>query len=289
MKTMRFLFALMTATLAATIIASAQTIDFLFVTKLRDYEQTSTADPVLVTDPYIVAASVGGTGLSSSFPMSPTVAVSSGTETLITLSFDFDEWDFESIGYVSHMALDIAYGSGNYTFQSSSFSNTVLALSSGDLYPNAPKATISTNSGLGFTWSGGVLFVDPSQFTTLTVQTNAFATNFSASANHIAINGESFQSEVGVESFNSATDNLSVDIASATFLGGSSSKNIEIEFNNLINFFPDTPSTGITAVSAFTSITSFNIQVIPEPSTYAAILGALALAGVAIHRRRRTA
>ncbi len=59
---------------------------------------------------------------------------------------------------------------------------------------------------------------------------------------------------------------------------------VEIEFNavNELNI-GDFPA---PAVALFTSRTQFSLQVIPEPSTYAAIFGAVALAGVMLHRRR---
>lgn len=277
-------------TVMAATITSAQTIEFFFFSKHRDYDQTTAGAPVLVANPYLIGASVDGTSLSGSYPVSPTVAVAStGSQTLITLASDFDGWHFESIGYADQTALNAAYGSGTYTFQSSSFASVILNLSNTDLYPNAPMATISTNSGLGFQWSGGVLLVNPSLFTTLTVATNTFGTNFNALSNHIGISGNSFTSNVNAESFNSAANTLSLNIASATFLGGSTNKNIELEFNNIIDFLLNTPSAGITAVSAFTSATTINIQVIPEPSTYAEIFGVMALAGAMFHRRRRLA
>jgi hypothetical protein len=125
-------------------------------------------------------------------------------------------------------------------------------------------------------------------FATLTVQTNAFTTNFNASANHIGINGDSFTTNVSTESFNSATDNLSLNISAASFLDGSSTKSIELEFNNLIDLFSNTPVSGAQSISAFTSATRISIQVIPEPSTYATIFGGMALTGVMIFRRRRS-
>jgi hypothetical protein len=42
-------------------------------------------------------------------------------------------------------------------------------------------------------------------------------------------------------------------------------------------------------LAGYVTIVNFDIQAIPEPSTYAAIFGALTLAGVMIHRRRRLA
>lgn len=293
MKSTRVFLALITV-MAATI-ASAQTIQFVFVTKAETYTQTSTADPANVANPFMILASIDGTSgdpLTGSYPVSPTVAVQSGSQSLITLSppgGNDSSWSFESAGFADQATLNAAYGSGNYTFQSSSFSNIVLSLSNADLYPNAPKAIISTNTGLGFQWINNTLEVNPSLFSTLTITTNTFTTNFSSTANHLGINGQNFQTEVSAESFNSATNSISVDIAAATFLSGSASKSIELEFNNLISMIPDTPVAGANSISAFSTFTTFNIQVIPEPSTYAAIFGGLALAGVMIVRRRRTA
>jgi hypothetical protein len=79
--------------------------------------------------------------------------------------------------------------------------------------------------------------VTPSLFTTFTITTNTVATNFNPALNHIGISGDSFNTDVSAESFNDADGVLSHNIASATFLGGSSSKSIELEFNNIIDFF----------------------------------------------------
>ena len=279
--------------MAATI-ASAQTIEFVFVSKAVDYQQTSTANPALVTNPYLIGAFINGTSgdpLTAGFPVSPTVAVaSSGSQTLITLlppGGMNNEWRFESVGVADQATLNAAYGSGTYTFNSTTFASPiVLNLSNTDLYPNAPKATITTNTGLGFQWISNALEVNPSLFSTLTVTTNSFGTNFFSTANHLGIFGDNFQTAVNLESFNTATDFLVLNIPAATFLGGSSSKSIEIEFNNLIDQLVNTPISGATSISAFSSYTKFNIQVIPEPSTYAAIFGVVALAGVMILRRR---
>lgn len=45
----------------------------------------------------------------------------------------------------------------------------------------------------------------------------------------------------------------------------------------------------VTVAGLFSTRTSVNISVIPEPSIYAAIFGAMALAGVMLHRRRAAA
>lgn len=293
MRTTRGFLALFSV-MAAASIASAQTIEFVFITKAVDYQQTSTANPALVTNPYLIGAFINGTSgapLTAGYPVTPTVAVASGSQSLITLSppdmFN-DEWKFESVGYADQTALNAAYGSGTYTFNSTTFASPiVLNLSNTDLYPNAPKATITTDTGLGFQWISNALEVNPNLFTTLTVTTNTFGTNFSSIANHLGIFGDNFQTNVGLESFNTATNSLILNISAATFLGGPSSKSIEIEFNNLIDQLPNTPISGATSISAFSSFTKFNIQVIPEPSTYAAIFGGLALAGVMLRRRRR--
>lgn len=276
------------AALGATACLPAQ-IDFVFISKLVDYNQTDASTVTAIANPYLIVASIDGSGVSSTYPVSPTVAVPVGSPGTITLTFDVNDnaWGFESAGYADQTALNAAYGSGNYTFQSSSFSSIALNLTNTDLYPNAPRATITTNTGQGFTWSGGSLIVDPNLFTTLTLTTNAFSTNFSATANHIGIHGDGFTSEVGAESFNTSAQTLSLNVSAASFLSGQSTKQFEIEFNNLITYTANVPNIGAESISAFTAVTTFGVQVIPEPSTYAVIVGGLALGGAMVHRRRR--
>jgi hypothetical protein len=87
MKTMRAIPALLTLMAAST--ASAQTIQFVFVTKAENYVQTSTVDPVNVANPFKILASIDGTSgdpVTVSYPASPTVAVQSGSQSTIILS-----------------------------------------------------------------------------------------------------------------------------------------------------------------------------------------------------------
>lgn len=62
---------------------------------------------------------------------------------------------------------------------------------------------------------------------------------------------------------------------------------VGLEFNYFLAAPVDFEAGTFKAVVINTMTTEFLIQVIPEPSTYAIILGAMALAGVGIHRRRR--
>ena len=57
--------------------------------------------------------------------------------------------------------------------------------------------------------------------------------------------------------------------------------------NNFINY--NTPFSGANGNIGYTISNDFQIQAIPEPSTYAAILGVVALGGVMIRRRRMAA
>ena len=76
--------------------------------------------------------------------------------------------------------------------------------------------------------------------------------------------------------------------AGSIVLANGNTTNVELNFINGIAM--DTTSVpGATGLTAYVTILSFDIQAIPEPSTYAAILGALALAGVLIRRRRQLA
>lgn len=270
----------------------AQTIDFLFITKQVNYTQTSASTPSSPdSSAYQFYASIDGTGLNGSNPTPPnTVTTPGGTVSSVTLALSGSTWQTSDYsGYADPAALNAAFADGTYVFSINNGANTVNLSLASDLYPNAPGATISTNTGLGFAWVGSALQVNPTLFSTLTVTTNAFTTNFdSGGLNHIGISGNNFSGSVSGESFSDVDGVFALNISSASFLAGNT-YSIDIEFNNLITYLTDTPLAGITSTSGFTAQTSFSVQAVPEPSTYAAILGALALTGSMIYRRRRAA
>ena len=159
-------------------------------------------------------------------------------------------------------------------------------------YPNTPIATLT-----GGNWVGGVYQFNPGN--TLTIDSGTYNTDFLYSAARIEIgidgNSYSFQLDKGVGSVTPflITDTMGSILASlppATFISGNT-YNVDVGFSYVTSFTDISLAFGqsggtATGVTLFGTTTSFTIQAIPEPSTYAAILGAVALGGVLIRRRR---
>ena len=144
----------------------------------------------------------------------------------------------------------------------------------GDTYPDVPKIT-------GGTWSGGKLLINPTQNYTLNF--TAFGATFvSGSKIEFKIEGPGSDGH----EVSSSTDINSFFIPAGSFvLADGSTTSTSLQFINIID--TDTSISGATGFTGYVTILSFKIQAIPEPSTYAAILGALALTGVMIARRRQ--
>ena len=171
-----------------------------------------------------------------------------------------------------------------------------------------PATTLFTISGVTGTWSGSTFYFNPASVTSFTVTINSYSAanpggHYGAFFQVADItSGYSYLGEVGTGPDADATP---FDTPVFTFTRGAAldggddddttygfttGTRLELEagFFNVIGL---TTSAIGDAQQAFIvgNTTSFTLAAIPEPSTYAAIFGALALAGVVIHRRRRTA
>ena len=162
-----------------------------------------------------------------------------------------------------------------------------------DVYPNTPIATLSAG-----TWAGGGLnrlYLNPNE--ALTINTGTF-TNFGTAGYVSGINLFIGQNGTDVVDMLSLSSNLlndagwiNTDSLEHTFGAGSlvagTEYYVEIEFFNLTTVQNISELDGALALAIFSSRTQFSISVVPEPSTYAVICGALALAGVVVVRRRK--
>ena len=265
MKTMRMFLALFVS-LAFFAGLSAQTITGFGVIKTNGVTQTVNGTSTLSGTEF--SAYVFGTGLSGTYSVTPPAGGSVTTAQNLTLNSSTDAK--LSVSFADVSTMNAAYGPGVYHMEvpnGGSPQSWDLQSLTGDLYPNAPLVT--------GTWSGGLLQIDPTQNYTLTFAAfGGFNTNDSISMQIDGI-GTNYFSNVSVTTF----------LITAGTLTAGQTYDVSLRFNN--NFI-DMNAIGVggNGDASFTTENMFQIQAIPEPSTYAAILGAVALAGVMIRRRR---
>jgi hypothetical protein len=272
MKMMRFLVTLAGVIFTAATM-SAQTISEYLVGKLYDGSQTSGSGASFNSPAYGIFAEVIGTGLSGTYTLAtPGGSVSSP----ITLTGDSGVREYEVASFYADTAgLNAAYNNGDYTFTDGLAFTSTLSLT-GDAFPNTFSITGLTNG----TWSGGNLLFDPSQ--SLTVFFDAFSGMVNGTDKiflNVDTGYETETSTSGTTSFLIAADEISLAAGQTT--------SAELVFVKVVDF-DNTTISGATGMAVYATIVSFNLQAIPEPSTYAAVLGTMALAGVMIRRRRRT-
>lgn len=275
MKSTRF-FIVLAAALCTTAMMSGQTVTEFIIAKINDNYQTqdgSTSAGDLYnqteTDAYGLFAQVTGTGLTGTYTFTAPSGSPINISTVETGSLVYEN----AFGHATSGSLNTAFADGDYSMQintSGGLQNITSFSLTGSVYPNVPQIT-------GATWSGGKLVIsDPTQAYTLNF--TSFS-GFAAGDKIILGIDDAFDTS-------STTSVTSFLIPANSFTAGQTTSG-ELNFVNVID--EDTSIAGATGFTAYVSILSFQIQVIPEPSTYAAIFGALALAGVALHRRRRIA
>lgn len=154
-----------------------------------------------------------------------------------------------------------------------------------DVYPQRVYAT-----GLDASrWASGlpVYSMDPTQ--AFSVTTNAFSgffTNGYLNRIEISVSGPSnFYREVGVFSNDAgATDSLSLLLQPGDLINGQT-YHVQMQFITASDVNSATYA-GVVGAAIFTSQTYFALQAVPEPSTYAAWAGFIALTAVIGVRRR---
>lgn len=312
MKTTRVLFALFSA--MAAVIASAQ-VQFVFVEKLVRFTQNSSSAPsVDAGTPYQFKFEVNGTGMSGFTPVQIfTTASGSGVSGPINASYTSsggDElWHTTLSSYTSQALMDADFKNGVYALKVNSVTPFNITLGAGtgpytDNYPAAAPMLTGLSAG-NFDGSGNLII--NLALTSYTFSLNGLPGYTSGGHVGIFINGvndPAFVSggnpsgNVGAESIYFTTAGLTqTEITSLTFNPSASSMVagntyiLELEYNLA-------PNAGFNAMGLalneldlglFTYRTQISLIAVPEPSTYAAIFGAVALAGVILHRRRRVA
>lgn len=304
---LRFLAAAAASLSALTAFAVTPSVQYFTLLKSQNFVQTETGvstmpyNPAMDLYPWRFESDINGTALDPSNPAAPNTVTTPVPST--TTSFDLTPpdlthgWQYRP-GFDSQTAMDTALKNGTYSVSLANGAATPFNVAlSGDLYPNSTMATLT-----GGNWVGNVYQINPADAWTL--NTGTYVDNFLFSNARIEIDiwggGIDFTKDAGAASMYpysgtdlSATMDLnSTDAGAPTFLAGNTYV-VDIRFSRIVDYQDIGVALGQAAGSAhsvglYESSLSFSIQAIPEPSTYAAMAGALALA-VAAWRRRRIA
>lgn len=286
---------LLVAALVAAGAGVAQTIELVVVDRQVNYVQTVAGSAALDgAAPYEFVVNMSGLNLGAPFTLSikrPDNTSYSGYEH--TAGTEWQAPVYPVGNFASMAALHSVFPDGIYTIQANGFADVTLSMpnligSTNDGFANTPFV-IGTQESNPVTWSGGKMLVDPTKELTLTSTT--FTTNYAAGTGRIGLwvdgGGSEVTNETPPNSFYFSGTSVQLQIAANTLTPGTHQAGME--FNNIVSSLIDLSATygaGANGVSVYTAYTTFQIEAIPEPSTYAAILGALALLGVLIRRRR---
>lgn len=279
---------------------TAQTVELVVVDRQVNYVQTVAGSAGLDgAAPYEFVVNLNGQTLGAPFTFSfkkpgDAVTVYSGYEH--TAGVEWQAPVYPTGNFVSMAALHSAFPDGTYTISASGFADVTLGIpnligSTNDGFANTPFVS-GTQDSNPVIWSGGKMLIDPTKELTLTSAT--FTTNYAVGTGRIGLwvdgGGNEVTNETAPGSFYFSGTSVQLQIAANTLSAGTYTAGME--FNNIVSSLIDLSGTygaGANGVSVYTAFTTFQIQAVPEPSTYAAIAGALALTGAAIYRRRRRA
>jgi len=292
---------LVAAVLVAAGSGTAQTVELVVVDRQVNYVQTVAGSAGLDgAAPYEFVVNLSGQNLGSPFTLSfkkpgDPVTVYSGYEH--TAGTEWQAPVYPTGNFASMATLHSAFPDGTYTIQAGGFADVTLGIpnligSTNDGLANTPFIIATQNSN-PVTWSGGKMLVDPTQELTLT--STVFADNYVMATGRIGLwldygmTGQEVTNETAPGSFIFNADSVQMQILANTLTPGT--YNGGLEFNNIVGAglvdLSGTYGAGAYGVSVYSAFTTFQIQAVPEPSTYAVIFGGLALVGVVLHRRRR--
>jgi|GEM_PF-2348076 len=272
--------ALLLASLAVVANLSAQTITGFGVARYYDVKQTTSGAPVASSaNPYMISGYVFGSGLSGTYE----ITFSGGSETSpAIMTYNSNGAEFQSSGYTDLTALNAAYGSGSFGMNISTgaglLTPSLPSLPAGG-FPELPQITNGS-------WISNQMQIDA---------TINYTINFAAFSSYDSVddsyklsirNGSDVEVASGFWNSAGATSFL----VSAGTLTAGQTYYASLQFNNnSISYAVPNLGNGNVGYSTINEFEILAVGAIPEPSTYAAILGGLALAGVVIHRRRRHA
>lgn len=295
MKTMRALV-FSAGALFATASVWGQAIEFISVTRLADYVQTgpSTVSAASTTPFEFMVDVDGNNSTTATAPLTAaTYTPPGGSVTALTFSSENHGWSFRDSTPTSMANLNATYGTGSYALNLTGTPNGAANITVGSFASTLleiPQLTLSGGSWVGSTY----------QLTSAATLTISFNAVYSGSPGGTA--GFHYDAELSGTSYNTSADafiNYNPQtsaaaayastppnfVASSLAAGNYTFSASYEDIQNPAMYY----SNSVFGASLLEYRTTISLQVIPEPSTYAAILGALALAGVTIHRRRRAA
>ena len=285
----------------AAVIASAQ-VQFLFVEKLVNYQQNSAAAPTVQPGTsYQFKFELNGTTIAGFTPVQITTLASgslyAGTVPIPAIYSNVggeERWKSANLNYTSQALMDADFKNGVYGLNVNGTTfNVTVGSGAGpylDSYPAAAPMVTGLSAG-DFDGSGNLK---------INLNLSSYTFNLNglpgySSGGHVGI----FISNVLVggnpveeQSIKFGTFNdpeltfLTFNPSASTMVLGNT-YTLELEYNLAPNAAQNLLGDGELDLGLFTYRTQMSLIAVPEPSTYAAIFGAVALAGVIFHRRRR--
>ena len=165
------------------------------------------------------------------------------------------------------------------------------------------SSAADTFGGSGFNSTALASAITGDQYLSFTISpTTGYAVSFTSlsllsgvSTATTSFHGEVLSSATGFDSgaslYSYSFSSTSAPLQSITLSGVSALQNVTGPVEFRIYGWRDTGGTSTFRLRSLTGsdlVLNGTVSAVPEPSTYAAILGALTLAGVAMHRRRRS-
>ncbi|WP_091055631.1 PEP-CTERM sorting domain-containing protein [Opitutus sp. GAS368] len=301
------------AALSAGLPLGAQTIQFITINRAQQMVQTdattTSADP---TVPFTFSAEVDGNSMTASSPLTAASVTfpNSTMQSLTAPNINNSQWKYNAGSYSSLGNLVTAFPSSTYTMSltgdatHSSYTGTANITLTDPTVSLVATPLLTLTGGAGDGWSGGVYHLDPSHSLTITFNQVFTGSPVAHQGYHYdaAVFGSTNTSAIAQPSgflhwdptANAGAGAVAANTApsftiSAGQLGYGGTYTLESHFDDIQAF--TLGALGANAAAGLFEIrTQLTIQTaVPEPSTYAAIFGVVALASVMIRRRRRAA
>lgn len=284
----------------------AQTLNSVYLYRATQNVQTDATTVGLASgNPYSWGVEVKGTGLAAPVITLPT-ATNNGTINPTqhnggTLGYNSSDgaWEygspnFNNISFSTSTDRNTRFPAGAYTVAISGLTTVSLTYN----LITVDNIQFTLTNGTGGYWSGGNYYFDPTQSLTISSASTPFSYftsgSFQSGQVNAAIRFAIYDSGANPISGSSSTrfqsdttpgnNYISYTVAANTLAAGSTFKAV----GNYVAISDQNTTNSASNMAFFNGATSVTLIAIPEPSTYAAIVGACGL-GLALWRRRRQA